>query len=632
MSDPKRHLVFAGVRFRRFAMHRSCLFPLMFLAVSAVAAAGQLDRQPEVTVTASRVVQTIDSVLADVSVITRADIEASAARDVLEILRMQSGIDLYRTGGAGSQTSLFLRGSNANHVLVLLDGVRIASLNTGAFAFEQLPIDAIERIEIVRGPRASYWGSDAIGGVIQVFTRRLHGSRVAFGYGSHGDAHGSAGFGHWNGAGDGLSVQVGLRHVDGYSSTNPNLCNGPDDPYCSYNPDDNPYRNANLAARGAHAFGSQQLSATLLRSDSRSSFDQDFATQGHSDVLEQAIGVNLEGPLGAGWEHRLSVGDAREDLLTPAYVTHNTSRRRTLGWQHRIQLDARQAVVAGIDLLRERGASRDSTSGIANYADTRTNRALYAGWQGRFGRFDGELSARRDDNSEFGGASTGSIAFGWRFGPRVRVWTSYGRGFRSPTLNEQFSPGFGGFFAGNPDLDPERSRSAELGIDFEAATDQHFALDAYQTRVHDLIAFTGEQNRAQNVANARIDGVEANWDGVFGAWRGRAALTWQNPRDADNDTPLLRRPKRKFSTSLERSFGSRMRAGIEVLASGRRQDIADVELPGYLLVNLRGSAQLTPDWRLDLRVENLADRAYELARGFNTPGRSAYVDLVWEPR
>src|SRR5690606_31242315 len=156
---------------------------------------------------------------ADVSVITREDIDASAARDVLEVLRLQAGIDLYRTGGAGSQTSLFLRGTNTNQVLVLIDGVRIASANTGALAFEQLPIDTIERIEIVRGPRASYWGSDAIGGVIQIFTRRLDGPRVALGYGSYGDAKADVGIGHRGDSG-GHSIQIGARDLDGVPSQN----------------------------------------------------------------------------------------------------------------------------------------------------------------------------------------------------------------------------------------------------------------------------------------------------------------------------------------------------------------------------------------------------------------------------
>ena len=321
-------------------------FSILFIALSgalcAGVRAGEADLQPTVQVTASRVAETVDATLADVSVITRRDIDASVARDVYDLLRLEAGVDLYRTGGAGQQTSLFLRGSNSNQVLVLIDGVRAAAATTGAFAFEQLPLDAVERIEIVRGPRASYWGSDALGGVIQIFTRRLDGPRVALSYGSYRDADGSVGIGHWDGA-NGYSVQVGARHVGGFSATNPSICNGPDDPYCSYDPDKDGYRNTNLAARGAYTIGGQLLSAALYRSQGQVEFDQ-----GYSNVIEQTAGINLEGELAANWSHRLSVGNSREDLSTPAFYSLYLTRRTSLLWQNELRIDENQRMVAGI--------------------------------------------------------------------------------------------------------------------------------------------------------------------------------------------------------------------------------------------------------------------------------------------
>ncbi|HVT31315.1 MAG TPA: TonB-dependent receptor plug domain-containing protein, partial [Rhodanobacteraceae bacterium] len=207
-------------------MLRHLSVSVLALAAASAACADEVQTQPTVQVTASRVPETVESTLADVSVITREDIDASGARDVLDLLRLQAGVDIYRAGGAGQQTSLYLRGTNSNHVLVLIDGVRAASLNTGAYAFEWLPLDAVERIEIVRGPRASWWGSDAIGGVIQIFTRKLDGPRIAAGYGTYDDAAGAIGIGRWEGQ-NGYSVQVGARHVGGFSATNPSICNGP---------------------------------------------------------------------------------------------------------------------------------------------------------------------------------------------------------------------------------------------------------------------------------------------------------------------------------------------------------------------------------------------------------------------
>jgi len=598
---------------------------LLLAAAAGARADDEVQTTPTVQVTASRVPETVDSTLADVTVITRDEIDASGSRDVLDLLRLEAGVDLYRTGGAGQQTSLFLRGTNANHVLVLIDGVRAASANTGAFAFEWLPLDAVERIEIVRGPRASYWGSDAIGGVIQIFTRKLDGPRVAAGYGSYDDAAGAAGIGHWDGQ-NGYTVQVGARHVGGFSATNPSICNGPDDPYCSYNPDDDGFRNTNLVARGAHAIGSQQLSASLYRSQGEVEFDQ-----GNSNVIEQSAGINLEGGLADGWSHRLSIGNDREDLSTPTFYTTYYTRRDSLLWQNDFKVSDTQRLIAGVDFLHEHGETRDTLGGTALYDDSRDDSAVFGGWQAGFGAFDSEISLRRDDNSEFGGATTGSAALGWRYGEMFRIYASYGEGFRSPTLNEQFSPGYGGAFAGNPDLDPERSHATELGIELTPWQGQRFGANLYSTRVRDLISFTGANFQAENIARASIDGAELTYDADVDAWRTHVAYTYDDARDASTDSPLVRRPKNKLDTVVERRFGARFTAGAEVLAADKADDIAGTTLAGYAILNLRASYAIDADWRLTGRVENLFDRDYALVRGYNTPGLSGFLEIVWQP-
>ncbi|MEO5623458.1 MAG: TonB-dependent receptor [Dokdonella sp.] len=606
-------------------LRNTILVVAILTALSATAHADETALQPTVQVTASRISETVDSTLADVSVITRQDIDVSGSRDVIDLLRLEAGVDLYRTGGAGSQTSLFLRGSNTNQVLVLIDGVRAASANTGAFAFEQLPLDAVERIEIVRGPRASYWGSDALGGVIQIFTRKLDRPRVAVGFGSYGEADGSAGIGHWNGA-DGYSVQVGARHVRGFSATNPTICNGPDDPYCSYNADNDGYRNTNLVARGAHALGTQSLSASLYRSQGQAQFDQ-----GYSDVIEQNLGVNLEGDLAPNWSHRLAFGNAREDLATPAYAALYLTRRNSLLWQNEWRLDDHQHVVAGLDLVHDHGETRDTSTGLPQYRDSRDDRALFGGWRATVGALDSEVSLRHDVNSEFGGATTGSLALGWHINDLLRAYANVGQGFRSPTLNEQFSPGYSGYFAGNPELAPERSHSGELGLEFAPDASQRLKANIYSTRVSNLISFSGPQNRAENVARAKVDGAELAYEVSVGMWSLHSTFTWQDPRNEDNGTLLIRRAKEKVSGVLERRFGERFSIGAELLYSSRREDVGDVNLPAYAIVNLRASYQINTNWRFGARLENIADRDYVLVHGYNTPGRSGFVDIVWQP-
>ena len=600
-------------------MLRPSLLPLgVLVALATSVHADDVTRQPDVVVTASRMPQPVEATLADVSVITRADIDASAAHDLGDLLRLQAGVDIARTGGPGSQTSLFLRGTNNNHVLVLVDGIRVAALGTGVFTWETLPLDTVERIEIVRGPRASYWGSDAIGGVVQIFTRKLEGPRVSVGYGTYGDANANAGIGQRGDRG-GFSVQVGKRDVDGFPSQNENGF--------GYEPKDHGFDNRHLVAGGDLRVGTQTLALNAVRSEG----DVEFAG-GESGFTQQAVVASLAGPLGTRWQHRLEAGQSREDYETPVYFTAYASRRNSLGWQNAFDLAEGQRLIAGIDHQRERGENIDTFGGTPVYRESRRNTGVYAGWQAAFGALDSELSLRHDDNSVFGSANTGSAALGWRFSDGLRAYASHGKAFRGPSLNEQYSPGFGGLYAGNPDLDPETSRSTEIGLEATPAEGQRFKASVYRTRVRNLISFTGTDFQAENVARARIDGSELAYDGRFGIWQVGATMTWQDPRNEDTDTALLRRPKHKATARLERRFGDALRLGAEVLYAGQRDDVGGLGLPSYTLFNIRGSWQLNETWKTVARVENAGNRDYELARGYNTPGRAGYLELVWEPR
>jgi len=289
-------------------------------------------------------------------------------------------------------------------------------------------------------------------------------------------------------------------------------------------------------------------------------------------------------------------------------------------------------VVAGFDFVHDHGETLDAFAGVPRYRDSRHDSALFTGWRATFGAFDSEISARHDDNSAFGGATTGSLALGWRATELLRVYASFGQGFRSPTMNELYDPGYGGYYAGNPALDPERSRSSEIGVEFTPAANQRFKANVYSNRVDDLISFTGFQNQAINIAHAKIDGAELTWDASVGAWSARATYTWQDARNGDTDQPLLRRAKNKVSALAERSFGERFSAGAELAYYSRREDIANVGLPAYALLNLRARWALDDSWSVHGRIENLTDRDYELVHGYNTAGRSAWLEVTWQPR
>ena len=584
--------------------------PCLELAASEDASVYELE--PSLVVTASRRTEPLDATLASVSVLTRDDIERTVAEDLPELLRLQAGIDVVRTGGPGSQVSLFMRGGNSNHVLVLIDGVRVASSNTGAYAWEHLPLNQIERIEIVRGPRGSLYGSDSIGGVIHVFTRDDPEPYARVTGGSYGTAEFEGGAGY-QGANSSLSINAGYRDVDGFSSQNPDGFN--------YDPDDDGFKTLNLGVKGSLATMLGDWRYSLLALDSETEFDQ-----GVSDAEQRFGSLGLDGRVSDAWTYQAQLGYSGERLASDFgfYSTQFTTRRTQLSWQNQYATGSRSALGFGFDYYAETGSSRGA------WNERRRNGGLFATWSFRPGRWRLQASGRFDDNSRFGSEATGQVAAGYALGTAWELSASYGTAFRGPTLNEQYSPGFGGLFAGNPELDPEYSATGELGLRWRHGAGSVSAF-VYRTDVDDLITFSGEAFQAINIDDARLEGLELAGSWQHGGWSAEANLTLQSTEDRATGETLLRRPERKGSLTLDYHFDNGSWLGFEWFHSGERFDYGGVALDSYDLLNLRGGWQVNPSWRIELRAENLADADYEPARGFNAAGRSGFISLSWRP-
>lgn len=588
---------------------------------TSVAAAAD-DTLAPVVVTASRSAETTDQTLAPVSVITRAEIERRQPRDLLELLRTQPGIDLARNGGPGQQTSLFLRGTNSDHTLVLIDGVRASSITTGGFAWQHLTPSQIERIEIVRGPRASLYGSDAIGGVIQIFTRRSEGPTLSIGAGSDRTFQGEAGYGGSHGIHT-FSLHAAAENSDGFSATNPDIGFGHD-------PDDDGYRNRSLSGRWQADFSKAlSLSAAFWHSEGDIQFDE-----GSMDSINQNLSLTLDGQVNDRWSQSLQLGFARDDLDTDsAFASQVDGNRLTADWQHDFLIGMSHLLSVGLDYYRDQGENIDEVTSTTVFDEIITNRAAFASLQTGLGANDLQFSLRHDEHSRAGGETTGSAAWGRALGHGLRAVASWGTAFKAPTLNQLFHPGFGGFFAGNPDLEPERSHSAELGLRYHSSerSARRASVNLFHTRIDDLIAFQGTNSQAINIDEATIRGLELEYADAFGPWSVDASLTLQRARDDDTDDPLLRRPDEKLSLTLGRDFQNRSRITAELLLVGEREDVG-TRLPGYGLVNLAGQHQLTRTLKLQARIENLLDKDYELASGFNTPDRKLMATLEYAPR
>ncbi|MEO8778724.1 MAG: TonB-dependent vitamin B12 receptor [Rhodanobacter sp.] len=613
-------------------MKKSLLAVALLACTMGAHAADQNDATAlnPVLVTATRTPVTIADSLSSDTVITRADIERLQPLSVSDLLVGLPGISLAQAGGIGQQTSLFLRGTNSSHTLVLIDGVRIGSVGNGLAAFEQLPVDQIERIEIVRGPRSSLYGADAIGGVIQIFTR--HGSRdggllpsFSLTTGSNNLLRGQAGLsgGDANGW---YNLSVGKQYTRGI-----NACKiGAAEAFAGCftdEPDRDAYRNQNLVLNGGYRWDNgAQISANWLRSQGEIHFDGSF--QNRSRTLQQTAGSAFSiNPLEA-WKSTLSVGqnlDRYDNYENQTFTGYIYSRRNQASWQNDISLAENQLLTLGVDW---QGEHIDSDTGYL--ANRRHDTGTFAQYQATFGHNEFALSARRDDNSQYGDHDTGALAWGYHFDGGLKLTASYGTAFHAPTFNDLYYP----YGSGNPYLKPEKSHSAELGLSQQTGR-WNWALNAYQTNIDQLISLDSNYFPL-NISQARIRGVEGQLGVNLGGWQLQGYLTWLQPRNEDagpNDGNLLpRRPEHTARVDLDRRFGD-FGIGATVYAAGRSYDDAANahRLGGYSTTDLRASWHFSSAWQVEARLANAFGRDYETVYYYNQPGRAGYLTLRYSP-
>ncbi|MGR4877458.1 TonB-dependent vitamin B12 receptor [Pseudoxanthomonas sp. LARHCG66] len=617
-------------------------FPLSHLALAVALAlpfaAQAQDRSTtdldEVVVSGTRTAVAVEDSLVPAQVINREAIQRSQARSLSELLQGRAGISLANQGGAGKITTLNLRGTESDHVLVLIDGVRMGSATAGLPALQDLPIDQIDRVEIVRGPRSSLYGSEAIGGVIQVFTRRNTGKvrpNFRIGVGSDSTREASAGIGGGNARGW-FGADVAHTRTDGF-----NACRGRGpDPGIPFDfgagcftdePDRDGYRNTSANLRGGYSFtDTLTMEANALRAEGKSEFDGSFTNR--SETVQQVIGTKLRYTPSEKVGLQLSLGrndDKSDDFHDDVQSGYFETRRYVASLQGDFTVAANQLLTAGIDW------QDDKVESATDFDVTqRDNLAGFVEYQGRFGAHQLQASVRNDDNEQFGNHTTGSLGYGFGFDNGLKLTASVATGFKAPSFNDLYYP-----FFGNPDLKPEESESVNLGI-ARYADSWNWTFNVYQNKVDQLISYDAAIFLPNNIDEARIRGAEFTVDFTLGGFDIATQLSHTDPRNRsagpNHDNLLARRPRNTARIDVDRAFGA-FRTGVTFNAAGERYDnLANTDrLGGYSTLDLRLEYAIAPAWTLQAKVGNVFDRDYETVAWYNQAGRTYGLSLRYQP-
>jgi vitamin B12 transporter len=607
---------------------QTTLKSLAALIVAGMAAAGVRADEPErsegtkvdpVVVTATRTPEPLSSIIQPIELITEHQIQQAGQQTLTGLLQSQANVEIAANGGFGQTSSVFMRGANSSHTLVLIDGIRVNNAAGGTVPFENMPTPQFSRIELVPGPFSGLYGSDALGGVIQMFTHRWPDASSVTGVAGYGSYDTSNVYGGVSAGTEstGFTVNAGYLQSRGFSATNAS------EPFGSFNPDNDGYRNSNVSGSVVHRFApDQEIGITAFYTQGHTQFDSGPTTD---DTNDEAIGVYsiyTRNRLTSWWQSLVRVGLSQDNLVIQgSFPGQLRSDQTQATWQNDFATSI-GTFIAGLDYLQQ------TVGGTTAFAvDGREIYSVFGGYSAQIGRNTLYASVRNDDNTQFGNHTTGALGYAFALTPELRLRASGGNAFHAPTFNDLYFP-----FFGNANLQPEKGTSWEVGADYRTGA-QRFSATYFDNRITQLIVFNSATFQPMNVSEASIRGLELAYDGVVRGFELRARLTFQDPVNDVTGKQLPRRAKTFGNAGMARSFGS-FNLGAEVVGASDRFDSLNESpgsrMGGYALLNLLASYKISRDWRVDLRWNNVFNKSYELARGFNTPGSNVFVWVKYE--
>ena len=619
-------------RFSSFSAF-SLTAPLLALCLPAGQAEAQSQLEP-VIVTGTREPQPLKESAADVTAISAQTIRRSTADSVEDLLRREAGVQVSRPGGPGQPAGFFVRGAPTGGTVLLIDGVRVGSASLGYAELESLSVAQIDHIEVLRGPASSLYGADAVGGVVQIFTRRGDGSPRLTGHaaiGGYRSREADVGVSGSQGPFD-YAALLGRESSGGVSAIRPGDRNG------YYNPDDDGFsRNAGDLRLGYSPAAGHRIGVALTASRLNTRYDSaeydaafkpdpspDFRTRLRTSVAS----LDYRGEVSTFWTTTAQMARNSDDSRSGGTTQ---SRYKTIRdqatWQNALHFGPDQQVLAAYEYLRE-SVEADS------YTDrpVRHNNAAVLGYAGRFGASGLEASLRHDDNSAYGRNTTGSVGTTFAVTDELKLRALAGTTFRAPTFNDLYYPQYG-----VATVKPERGRSVELGVAWQSGS-RRASATVYRNRVRDLINYDPDPNGtdcpkgffgcATNIGRARLQGATFSAADRFGALDLRGTVDLLDAKDADSGVRLPRRAAHQETVAADYGVG-RWSIGGSVVDVGSRPD-AGTRLGGYGLVDLRASWHFLPQWRLEAKLLNALDHRVEPLRDYQGLGRQGWIGIRFD--
>jgi len=599
------------------SLPRTGAYALVLAAVAAMHA--PVRAADDILVTATRIPQPADELIASAFVIDRAAIESSLAQDLGELLRFHAGVDIGRNGGPGQPASLFIRGTESNHTVVLVDGVKINPGSIGGAAIQNIDPNLVERIEVVKGPRSTLYGSEAIGGVVQIFTRRPQQTGIASAYAGTG-ADGLLEAGTELALNQGASaagLQVTTRRTDGY-------------PARVGSDTDTGFDNTGINAWARHTLGGWEAELSHFQAAGNTEYLGFFLEPLDQDFLNASTALKLRGAPGGTWTHTVRLSNIRDEIDQNQDADFAHTRRQQIDWQAD-RAFGEDILTLGAAWVRE---SVNAASFGTEYDERTESGAAFAQYQRERGRHRMLVAARYEHFDGFGSHATGEFAWRFALNPQMDVSASLASAFRAPDATDRFG------FGGNPDLEPEDSRQAEAGLRWRPRPRHRVWASAFYNELDNLVTFVDPDGylgpvpgRNENVERARISGIEAGYAWRGDRWRLQVEGVVQNPVNRDTGRRLARRAQRSLTVNGAWQAG-RAEFALNVLSTSERydSDFSQTVNPGYTVVDASCTWQLAREWRIEGRVENLLDENYVLADGFRAQDRAVFVRVRYDAR